>query len=142
MDSEVVQYLIDTQDSEANWDECSVIHHKSQQIGLCQAVGDKAKTPDGAADQPAKFLKNFKYMFDPDLYNGIESADDIEKTIRSACPGCDLTGQRKAKKVANGIEFSFYCPHYFLLDPKKASKFKPGEWIKDGVNGDTNKGPK
>ena len=81
-------------------------------IELCQAVGENARQPEGAVNQPTYQGPKSKFCFDKNQFKGIEAKDDIIKVLRDSFPNCTLFLQDDGKGIRTKNSFLLRFNHY------------------------------
>ena len=142
MDTDLVQSLKDIQLENSHWVQDPKLNHDGVPVQLCHFIGvggAVALLPSNPPNQPEFPPKFSRYRFDHNKYNGIESAPDMEKLVRSICPGCKLFKQKDGVVHKKGFQtWQFNCNRYNCMDEEQNQlNFKDGSFTKNGVKGVT-----
>ena len=142
MDTDLVQSLKDIQLENSHWVQDPKLSHDGVSISLCHFIGTVGATssvPTNPPNQPEFPPKFSRYRFDHNQYNGIDSAPDMEKLVRSMCPGCKLFKQKDGVVHKKGfLTWQFNCNRYNCMNEEQNQlNFKDGSFTKNGVKGVT-----
>ncbi len=112
---------------------CIPINKSNQLLDISSAAkGSNSSTPVGAINQPIKFptgerLGSF-YRFDPALYTGPDSWDDLKAMLcKTGCvSGYKIsTRQTKRPNSSKKKSFTLACQHYHTYESRAAITFTP-----------------
>lgn len=102
-----------------NWSSKLCIPVKDSEVLLdisCAVIGDESSVPPGATNQPISFPKSkglrSVYRFDPDVYFGQSSWDDLRSMLKSAIGGCNISIHKVIPQ--NSLRSRYYilgCDH-------------------------------
>lgn len=134
MDRETVNNIINKQDSDSHWASVPIIKHGDKVINLADAVGNKAKTPVGAPNQPELFPGESFYQFDRTKFCGEASYDELKDMITNACEGCTMQKRVCGVKGRYKTTYQLRCDHYRCANAKEVqNNFNDGQFTKDGL---------
>ena len=117
-----------------SWDGSFMFPTKHGGVDLLPGIGPKGKPLLGLPMQPRIFPKHMSYMFDPDMYHGLEAADLLINHVIYNLPGSVM--YRRGSKENTGSDFTTFhinCSYCCSADAKDSYNFDIGKFTKAGV---------
>ena len=108
-------------DDDRLWDQTFLFPHGEEIVDLSVACGDDAVTPPNAPNQPDEFHIPSVYRFDPQLYCGETSYDDLSSEIKKALPGATFIKTRGDPQGLLARRYVWNC-NFNLSSEKRLKK--------------------